>query len=330
LPTKAELSEDAARLATFSELMKFIGNSQVSSEHPVWGLEDGLLRALDFFFSLPKLPGMATQKQRFLRLGQVDGLTNEPEVQKASFWAEIRATCLLNQSLGIEILGFEQHSPRRQRGTCDIVGMFEGRKCFFEVKRKSADVRQKIPVALETALTALSSEIGFALTPQLQDRGYDCVGLAALMDDIKAYVAAAPRDDRGIPLPFRNDIVDMFFSESDGGEIWSEYLQPDLPEDIERYLLGRRDGKPEPDKNGEQRNPMVEQCRVKGADYLVSQIGFVESPEQIAKASFPEITQLNQREWATKDRRLSGLSGIVLFRTNFQWCLVRNSIRVAP
>jgi hypothetical protein len=310
--------------------MKFIGNSQVSSEHPVWGLEDGLLRALDFFFSLPKLPGMATQKQRFLRLGQVDGLTNEPEVQKASFWAEIRATCLLNQSLGIEILGFEQHSPRRQRGTCDIVGMFEGRKCFFEVKRKSADVRQKIPVALETALTALSSEIGFALTPQLQDRGYDCVGLAALMDDIKAYVAAAPRDDRGIPLPFRNDIVDMFFSESDGGEIWSEYLQPDLPEDIERYLLGRRDGKPEPDKNGEQRNPMVEQCRVKGADYLVSQIGFVESPEQIAKASFPEITQLNQREWATKDRRLSGLSGIVLFRTNFQWCLVRNSIRVAP
>jgi len=310
--------------------MKFIGNSQVSSEHPVWGLEDGLLRALDFFFSLPEMPSIAAQKQKFLRLGQGDGLTNDPEVQEASFWAEIRATFLLNQVLGTEILGFEQPSPRRKRGTCDIVGMFEGRKCFFEVKRKSADVKQKIPVALETALTGLSSEIGFALTPQLQDRGYHCVRLPALIDDVRAYVAAAPRDDRGLPLPFRNGIVDVFFSESDGGEIWSEYLQPDLPEDIERYLLGRRDGKPEPDRNGEQRNPMVEQCRVKGADYLVCQIGFVESPEQIAKASFPEITQLNQRDWATKDWRLSGLSGIVLFRTNFEWCLVRNSLRVAP
>ena len=330
MPTKAELSEDTARLAVFPELMKFIGNSQVSSEHPVWGLEDGLLRALDFFFSLPELLGIATQKQRFLRLGRGDRRTNEPQTQEASFWAEIRATYLLNQSLGTEILGFEQPSPRRQRGTCDIVGMFEGRECFFEVKRKSADVRQKIPVPLETALTALAKEISFALTPQLQERDYNCAGLPTLMDDIRAYVAAAPRDDRGIPLPFRNGILDVFFSDSDDSEIWKEYLQPDLPEDIERYLLGRRDGKLELDKNGGQRASMVEQCRLKGADYLVSQIGFIESPEQIAKASFPGITQLSQREWATKDTRLSGLSGIVLFRTNFEWCLVRNSLRVAP
>jgi hypothetical protein len=88
--------------------------------------------------------------------------------------------------LGTEILGFEQPSPRRQRGTCDIVGMFEGRECFFEVKRKSADVRQKIPVPLETALTALAKEIGFALTAQLQERDYNCAGLPTLMDDIRA------------------------------------------------------------------------------------------------------------------------------------------------
>jgi hypothetical protein len=325
LPTKAESSEGATRLKRFPQLMKFVANSQVSSEHPVWGLEDGLLRALDFFFSLPELPGIADQKQRFLRLGQGDGFTNEAETQEASFWAEIRATSLLNGDLGAQILGFEQPSPRRQSGTCDIVAKFEGSKCFFEVKRKSADVRQKIPVLLETALTALAKEIGFALTPQLQQRDYNCADLPSFMNEIKAYVIAASRDDRGIPIPFRNGVIEVFFSEKDDSDIWSEYVQPDLPEDIERYLLGRRDGQRDADSSGGTRHPMVEQCRRKGADYLVSQIGFIESPEQIAKASFPEITQMSPREWATKDSRLSGLSGIVLFRTNFEWCLVRNS-----
>jgi hypothetical protein len=77
-------------------------------------------------------------------------------------------------------------------------------------------------------------------------------------------------------------------------------------------------------KNGEPKIPMVGECRLKGADYLVTQIGF-ESQEEVAKACFPEITQLGKREWATKDWRLVGLHGIVFFRrslrTNFDWCL---------
>jgi hypothetical protein len=84
-------------------------------------------------------------------------------------------------------------------------------------------------------------------------------------------------------------------------------------------------------KNGEPKSPMVGDCRLKGADYLVTQIGF-ESQEEVAKACFPEITQLGKREWATKDWRLVGLHGIVFFRrslrTNFDWCLVRNSLQM--
>jgi hypothetical protein len=329
MQTEADLSESTVRLAAFPNLMKFIGNSQISSEHPVWGLEDGLLKALDFFFSLRELPGIEAQKKKFLCLDRGDGRTNKPETQNASFWAEIRATYLLNTGLGAEILGFEQPSPRGPRKRCDIVAMFEDSRCFFEVKRKSADVRQKIPVLLEIELAALGKEIGFALTPQLRQRDYNCDGLPALVNSIKQYVAAAPRDHRDIPLPFSSDIIEVFFRDDGNPEIWCEYLQPDAPEDIEKYILGRRDGKPELDKSGKLLAPMVEQCRLKGADYLATQIAFM-SPREIAQASFPEITQLNQREWATKDWRLSSLSGVLLFGTNMDWCLVRNTLRAAP
>jgi hypothetical protein len=69
---------------------------------------------------------------------------------------------------------------------------------------------------------------------------------------------------------------------------------------------------------------MAQQCQTKGADYLVSQIGFIESPEQIAKASFLDVGQLSAKEWIAEDRRLSGLLGVLLFRTNMDWCLVRH------
>jgi hypothetical protein len=138
----ARLAEAAARLAVFPALNKFIMDGNVPSGHPVWELEEGLLCALEFFFSFHDLPGLEPQKQKFLNLGAGDGRTNEEVSQAASFWTEIRAAYLLHRELEAEICGFEQPSPRRSgRGTCDILARFEGAERFFEVKRKSADVR---------------------------------------------------------------------------------------------------------------------------------------------------------------------------------------------
>jgi hypothetical protein len=323
MQTEADLLEAATRLAVFPDLMKFIGNRQVPSEHPVWGLNDGLLRALDFFLSLPELPGIEDQKQRFLRLGRGDGRTNEPESQQASLLTEIRATYLLSKELGAEILGFEQPSPRRQgRGTCDILCKFEGGERFFEVKRKSADVRQKVPEPLVSMLIELEGETGLAITPQLHQRSYNCVGLDILKSEIKKHIGMAPRDDRDVPVPFGDAIIGVLFDRLDPATegVWGEYLDPDSLQDIERYILGWRE---EESLKVERKIPMVEECRPKGADYLMSQVGF-QSPEEIIKACFREITQLGKREWATKDRRLSELRGIILFGTNLDWCLVRN------
>jgi hypothetical protein len=77
--------------------------------------------------------------------------------------------------------------------------------------------------------------------------------------------------------------------------------------------------------NGKPLIPIALQCRTKEADYLVSQIGFIESLERIAKASFPDIAQLSARQWVTQDLRVSGLLDVLVFRTNMDWCLVRHT-----
>lgn len=334
MQTDTELSENKARLDVFPYLSNFIQNNGVPPKHLVWELEDSILKALDFFLSLPDLPGLADQKKKFLAMLPGHGRTNKLEIQQAAFWAEIRANYLLHKELGAEILGFEQSSPRGQRGkTCDILAKFDGNECFFEVKRKSRDVIQQIPTLLVTALTELQREIGFSVTPQLRQCDYDCKDLTTLISAIKDYLNTAERDYLGIPLPFRSKVIEVYFT-VDGentGDVWGEYVEPDLPQDIEKYLLGWRDGRFDLDKNGEPKIPKVGECRLKGADYLVTQIGF-ETPEEVAKGCFPDIMQLGEKEWATKDWRVAGLRGIVFFkrsfRTNLDWCLVRNSFQM--
>jgi hypothetical protein len=202
--------------------------------------------------------------------------------------------------------------------------MFEGNKCYFETKRKSADTRQKIPQTLETELTKLGKEVSFTVTPQLRKRNYDCTGLSDLIHDIKAYLVDPPRDDRDVPLPFYNDILELYFDVDGDTKTWMEYEHPDSPEDIEKHTLGPRDGKVTLNNDGEPMIPMVEQCRRKGADYLMCQVGFVESAARLAEACLPDVTRLSPREYETSDSRLSGLKGIVFFRTTFDWCIVRN------
>ena len=142
----------------FPKLLKFLQDNRVPPEHPVWCREHRLLEALEYFFSLPDgLPGLADQKKKFLRLRPGDGRTNDLEVEQASFWAEVRATYLLGEILSAQILSFEQPSSRSSGGTCDLIAMFEGNRRCFEVKRRSADVRQRIPTLLEEELLTCES-----------------------------------------------------------------------------------------------------------------------------------------------------------------------------
>jgi hypothetical protein len=316
--------------ADFPKLQKFLEDNGVPPEHPARCLNTGLLKALEFFFSLPEaLRGLADQKKKFLQFSPGDGRTNESEVQQASFWAEVRATYLLGEILGAEILGFEQLSPYGKSGTCDLVAMFEGNRQYFEVKRKSSHARQRIPPRLEKALTELSKEIGYSLAPQLRKRDYDCEGLSELIAAIRAHSSSAPRDNLCKPMPFCSDVVDVYFDDvAAENEIWTEFELPDLPQDVEKYLLGRRDGKADLGKDGQSKVPMVEQCRRKGADYLICQIGF-DSPAEIAEKCFLGVTRLNARVFEAKDPRLFGIKGILLFRTNFDWCLIRNDFAVS-
>jgi hypothetical protein len=127
MQTDTELSENKARLDVFPYLSNFIQNNGIPPKHLVWELEEPLLKALDFFFSLPDLPGLADQKKKFLAMLPGDGRTNKLEIQQAAFWAEIRANYFLHRALGAEILGFEQSSLRwtrslRQRSDDPKVG----------------------------------------------------------------------------------------------------------------------------------------------------------------------------------------------------------------
>jgi hypothetical protein len=69
-------------------------------------------------------------------------------------------------------------------------------------------------------------------------------------------------------MPFENNILRVLFRQGpriDGP--WSEYLDPDSSRDIERYVLEMRYRER---NETEDKIPMVEECRRKGADYLIT------------------------------------------------------------
>jgi hypothetical protein len=102
----------------------------------------------DYFLSLDVLPGF-TDKYEFFRAfnmnsSSIDKTQIEQEVAWRSLCTEFDALYIIGKRLRLEVLGFEQRSPRRSSAkdqTCDFSAKKSGTMLYFEVKDKLSEVR---------------------------------------------------------------------------------------------------------------------------------------------------------------------------------------------
>jgi len=142
--------------------------------HPARTLLDRVDRAvfmeeLDLFLSLEAVPGFQ-KKLKYLRKHPFTlEKKNDGVSDWASFCGELKAVWLLTHFFGMRVLGFEQDSPRRQAGskTCDVKVRAGNEDLFVEFKTNCGEEDQKVPPALEEALSLLGTELGYELVPRL-------------------------------------------------------------------------------------------------------------------------------------------------------------------
>ena len=102
----------------------------------------------DYFLSLEGLLGFAEKYEFFKALDidptDIDKVRTDQEVAWRSLCTEFDALYIIGERLCFEVLGFEQHSPRRPQGkeqTCDFSATKNNETLYFEVKRKLGEVK---------------------------------------------------------------------------------------------------------------------------------------------------------------------------------------------
>jgi hypothetical protein len=237
------------------------------SGHPARRYSAKFFAVTNYFLSLSKLPGFDVPFERF-RAFDIDPnfsdkkLTDE-EVAWISFCTELNAYYIIGNCLGLSITGFEQSSPRRllcKGETCDFSAKKAEATLYFEVKRKSGEERNSLPVT--------DGE--------------------ANLDQAREYT-------------------------------------PDRIEDIEAWLLGPGGIS---SNSGQQKVPMVEAARTKGADYLTCMVPGWERLENIVTKCFRNTyrTARTPQTFISSDARMKDLLGIMFITDDYDnFCLINSA-----
>ena len=318
-------------MADYPLVEKFLADKPFGPNHAAHDLTlcDPIVPALEYFLSINAVSGHSRKLDDIKSKPVGTPCKNDRLIQWASLCAEIGAICLLGKTLGLEIVGLEQVSPRspRSKANCDIVSLVNGDLKYFEVKRNAAEDKQCLPELLEQRLNQLKSELPFGMMPQLLDRDYDCTGLDEKLSRIKDHVAAFQRHKREgrlagecRPPAFQDEAFEVVFypkSPEDGG---GESDSPVDLEELSKKLLGPgakgRDGKP--------MTPMVQKAAKQGADYLVCRVPKWVDWTKIVEKVFEDTSYSNGVTYFSKDPRLDPLEGVVLFAKYDDFCIVNN------
>lgn len=311
-----------------NRLKKLLSSGQVPDDHPFRNVdtEHPMSRPLEFFLSLEDVPGFSGSLKSFITRPQPVATTNEQSKQWAAVCAELGATSIIGQALGLKIEEFEARSPRAQGNrTCDVRASRteSGRPLFFEVKRNQREDKQELPPALESMLNDLP--IPFSCTAGLLKHDYDCEDLADLRAKIIGHVKEFLRWQEnghlvgeGAPAGYWDHRVEVIFHEKERVSSGGQYFTPLSRKDLCAHLLesGRsgRDGKP--------MKPMVVQAMEKGADYLVYRASAWGSLDDVVEECFEGIQELPGGVWSSSDPRLGSLQGVILFERYDRFVLV--------
>lgn len=319
-------------MADYPLVERFLTENPFAPNHAAhdFDLSNPIVPALEYFLSLDAVPGHAGKLKDITNKPVGTPRTNNREIQWASLCAEFGAICLLGKTLGLEIVGFDQVSPRSSRpnANCDIVAVVNGENKYFEVKRNAAEDKQTLPELLEQRLEQLQREISFGMTPELVDRNYDCTDLDEKFCRLKDHVAQFQQQkDQGHrtgrhPPGFRDTAFEVLFHEKgtlayEGGH----YFSPVDFEALAKKLRGPggtgRDGGP--------MIPMVKQAAEKGGDYLVCRVPKWGHPwSEIVGKIFDPFSHDHGVTYLSKDPRLNPLEGVVLLAQYDDFCIVNN------
>lgn len=346
--TSSERVRDhAARAATVSvrtlrlRLRRELEALEVRADHYLRRpLREPGLRVIVYFLSLRplRLPGYERMLHDFLAKAVYSRSTNKGYLAWVSALAEIKAIWLLF-SLGLEIQGIEQASPRgRPEKTCDVVAAYPGGPpIYFEVKLKATEDVQWIPDDVVEAL----AKFQYPATPQMvrhrnRPPAFDsAIDLPPILAAVGDQIARFERQKmlglvagRDVPPPLRRpglDIELIFRSDQKLSRYKMHYVDPPWASDIERWLFDRE----AIGRDGTAMVPMVDAAVAKGADYLIAEGPSFSPPCEIALQCFDRAEEWSGRELLVKDPRLSNLCGILLFK-GAEWLLMANADRPQP
>ncbi len=295
---------------------------------------DPILPCLEHFLSLKDLPGY-DDRLKDLACKAVDCPdSNDGYIQWASICAELGALHLLGRELGLEIIGFDQPSPRRRKqGTdCDFVARLADRpELFAEVRRRAKQDTFTLPAALKKRLQILNQELLYSFTPELQRRPFrvsaDELNLIelALRQHLEAFdaskVGASWRASRRPPPLSVHDVHFTFHDKSKLKKGAGHYGAPDRPQDIEAWLFGHGI----PGKDGKPKVPMVQAALGKGADWLACRVPDIDPLDTLVEECFRDRQRVSTFTFESADPRLADLAGVVLFARHDVFRIVQNS-----
>ena len=293
-----------------------------------------IVPALEYFLSLRNVKGHDAKLKQLNKIGRQlvkNARKNDAGVQWDALCAEIYGVYLLGKTLGLEILGLEEVSPRtlRPNADCDIVAAVNGEATFFEVKRNSAEGKQAPPGLLEEGLRELESRLAFSMTVQLFDQNYDCSDLNGKLKQIENHVVAFERNRRlggllgqNAPISFEDSTLRVVFHSRREGRIGCHYVSPRWSPELSKYLLGPGDI----GADGTPMIPKVQEAIEKGADYLMCCAPNWKGWPEIVEGCFQYSIWTEGVTYFADDLRFGTLSGIVLFACHDDFCIV-NSLR---
>jgi len=318
-------------MAKYPRVEEFLTENPFGPNHAAhdFALSDPIVPALEYFLSKDAVRGHSKKLADIKSKPIGTPYRNDRLIQWASLCAEIGASALLGKTMGLEIAGFDQVSPRseRRRANCDIVAVVNGEEKYFEVKRNAAEDKQCLPELLEVRLRELESELRFGMTPQLVDRNYACTRLDEKLSQIRDRVAEFQQHKREgriagecRPPAFQDEAFEVVFHPKNPEDIDLEFVSPVFPQQLAPYLLGPGGT----GCNGKPMIPMVRQAAKKGAHYLVCRVPRWFDWTKIVEEIFEDSSQNSGVTYFSKDPRLDSLEGVVLFARYDDFCIVNN------
>ena len=290
--------------------------------------ENENISAFELFFSMENLPGFSKKLEREIKTKLIQNPSSiNGEIQWASICAELTAIQLVFKKYGVEISGFDQHSPRslKENNDCDFSGIWQGETLYFEVKNNSKEESQDIPQILLDELKQI--KWGYTLFIEAKCRYLKITNTNKIIQDIKKHIADhnewknkyVPSGVELFPGKFHTDkFIIRFLPQSKYVDSLRYFTPPSL-QDICSFLFGVNM------PNNSTMTPKIEEARQKGADYLICRLPRFQEFHEIIDKCFKLIKKKEKSIYIVSGDLIKGIVGVILFNKKGEHCLILNA-----